>query len=529
MFDGPQPALLPILSQRTLRHYGQFDRHDLAELKALNALVFLESQDVPRFQQMVAAAGLQAQQVGSYRNLASHGSGLRFARVGATAGDWQQAFVTRNLALLMTTIVWFEIVALRRRRAGCRRCCSCWPWPAPRGGRWPAAPAFVPPPAAQPDRSPSGFAAALLPTAAPSAHAAALAELADGRIAAAWFAGTREGAADVAVWFATLGADGWSPPQAIATRAGTAAATRAYVRKVGNPVLYAEGGRSPPVVRQRRARRLGRQFAEPCRFRRYRRQLVAGDRLQTSPFFNISTLGRAPPVALADGGLGLPVYHEFIAKHGEWLRLGADGRIVDKVRMAHAVRTLQPAVAALDERHALAILRDAGPGPGRIRAATSADGGSHWPAAADLPLPNPNSSVALLRLHSGRLLIAGNVAGNRNQLLLWLSDDAGKNWRLARRVESDTDDLVELSYPALLQGRDGRIHLAYTWRRQGIKHAVFSEAWLAGGAPGTLPRSTAGSPTPSSSGRWYRCCRSVQRATSAWRQSRSRCWPESPR
>ncbi|MBK8889537.1 MAG: hypothetical protein IPN75_03655 [Dechloromonas sp.] len=47
MFDGPQPALLPILSQRTHRHYGTLDRHDLAELQALTALVFLESKDAP--------------------------------------------------------------------------------------------------------------------------------------------------------------------------------------------------------------------------------------------------------------------------------------------------------------------------------------------------------------------------------------------------------------------------------------------------------------------------------------------------
>ena len=52
--------------------------------------------------------------------------------------------------------------------------------------------------------------------------------------------------------------------------------------------------------------------------------------------------------ALADGGLGLPVYHEFIGKHGEWLRLSATGRIVDKIRLPHEVRTLQPAVVAID-------------------------------------------------------------------------------------------------------------------------------------------------------------------------------------
>ena len=109
MFDGPQPALLPILSQRTHRHYGRMDRHDLAELHALKSLVFLESKDVPRFLGDVALAGYAAREVGSYRNLASHGSGLRFARVGATTGDWKEAFASRDLGPLMTTIVWFEI------------------------------------------------------------------------------------------------------------------------------------------------------------------------------------------------------------------------------------------------------------------------------------------------------------------------------------------------------------------------------------------------------------------------------------
>ena len=109
LFDGPQPAMLPILSQRAQRHYGTMDRHDLAELHALNALVFLESKDVPRFQNDVARAGFRAREIGSYRNLASHGSGLRFAKVGATVADWREAFATRSLAPLMTTIVWFAI------------------------------------------------------------------------------------------------------------------------------------------------------------------------------------------------------------------------------------------------------------------------------------------------------------------------------------------------------------------------------------------------------------------------------------
>ena len=352
-------------------------------------------------------------------------------------------------------------------------------WRAPT----PAMPEFDAAPAGLPDKAPPYFAAAMLPTAAASAHAATLAVLPDGRVVAAWFAGSREGAADVAVWFATLDHDQWSAPRTIATREDTAAATLGYVRKLGNPVLFvsgeqlhlwfvsvAFGGWAGSALNHSVSLDNGNTWSPPTR-------------LQTSPFFNISTLVRTPPLALDNGEIGLPAYHEFIAKHGEWLRLAADGRILDKARMTHAGHTLQPAVAAFDARHALAILRDGGPGPGRIRSATSNDGGTTWMPAADLPLPNPNASVALLRLHSGRLLIAGNGAGNRNQLLLWISDDAGKHWRPAPSVERDPDALAEFSYPALLQTRDGRIHLAYTWRRQGIKHAVFNESWLNGGMP----------------------------------------------
>ena len=352
-------------------------------------------------------------------------------------------------------------------------------WRAP----WAPPPAFVPPPPAATPSQPAFFHADSLPVAAPSAHAATLAQLADGRLAAAWFAGSRDGAGDVAVWFATLDAKGWSEPQAIATRESTAGSTLAYVRKLGNPVLYREGNRLhlwyvSAAVGGWAGSSINHALSEdggltwsPAR------------KLVTSPFLNISTLVRTPPLPLADGGLGLPVYHEFMAKHGEWLRLGPDGRILGKERLVQPRPALQPAVAALDGQRAVALLRDAGPGPGHVQVATSADGGRTWPAGEALPLPNPNASVALLRLASGRLLLAGNPASGREALLLWLSADEGKTWRQARVVESAPDGGAEFSYPALLLDRDGRIHLAYTWRRQGIKHAVFSEAWLDGGTP----------------------------------------------
>jgi len=329
----------------------------------------------------------------------------------------------------------------------------------------------------------SFFSAETLPAAGASAHAASLTQLADGRIAAAWFAGSREGAADVDIWYAVLDQSGWSKPLAIASRESTAGGTFAYVRKLGNPVIYAEGswlhlwyvsvalgGWAGSSINHSVSTDGGQSWSKP-------------EKLQTSPFANISTLVRTPPLPLADGGLGLPVYHEFIGKHGEWLRLSATGQILDKVRMSLGTPTLQPAVAALDAQRALAVLRDSGPGPGKVRVATTNNGGLRWEAGEALEVPNPNASVALLRMPSGRLLLAGNPQNGREALLLWTSADEGAHWQLKRTVESAPDGGAEFSYPALLLDRDGRIHLAYTWRRQGIKHAMFSEAWVDGGQP----------------------------------------------
>ena len=323
----------------------------------------------------------------------------------------------------------------------------------------------------------------MLPRVAPSAHAATLTQLPDGRVAAAWFAGSVEGAEDVAVWFSTLEREGWRPPIPIANRESTAGGTFAYVRKIGNPVLDSQGGRlrlwyvsvavggwAGSSINYSESPDNGENWTKPVK-------------LPTSPFANISTLVRTPPVPLADGGLGLPVYHEFITKHGEWLRLSPEGRIIDKVRLAHDGRTLQPAVVALDEHRALAALRDAGSGPGRVQIETTGDGGQSWQPGETPAIPNPNASVALLRLKSGRLLLAGNPQNGREALLLWISADEGKTWQASRTVESADDGSAEFSYPALLLGRDGRIHLAYTWRREGIKHASFSEAWLDGAQP----------------------------------------------
>ena len=99
--------------------------------------------------------------------------------------------------------------------------------------------------------------------------------------------------------------------------------------------------------------------------------------------------------------------------------------------MPQSVAALQPAVVALNNKEALALCRDAGSGPGQIRVARTNDTGVRWQENDPLPLGNPDASIALLRLSSGRLLLAANPSAGRHILELWLSADQGKSWQLS--------------------------------------------------------------------------------------------------
>ncbi|WP_186453943.1 sialidase family protein [Denitratisoma sp. DHT3] len=351
--------------------------------------------------------------------------------------------------------------------------------------RWltPPAPArFLPPP--QTARLPAipllPAESRLLPNPRASAHSVSLAPLGDERIAAAWFAGSREGAADVSILFSIFDGHGWSEPRVAVERAAAQRASERRLRKLGNPVLWRDaggtlhlwfvsvgyGGWAGSAINHVRSEDGGRHWSPP-------------QRLITSPFWNLSTLVRGVPLPLADGGAALPVYHEFIAKHAEWLRLNAQGRIVDKLRLPGSNRLLQPTAAALDERQALVLLRDTGPAH-RIHASRTADGGNHWQTSRATELPNPNAGIALLRLDDGRLLLAYNPqTSDRDRLALALSGDDGNTWSPPTLVEQGEAG-AEFSYPALAQDDSSMIHLAYTWKRERIKHLRFSPQGLNG-------------------------------------------------
>ncbi len=72
-------------------------------------------------------------------------------------------------------------------------------------------------------------------------------------------------------------------------------------------------------------------------------------------------------------------------------------------------------------------------------------------------------------LADGRaLLVYNDTPRGRTPLNIATSTD-GKTWKNILTLETEPG---EYSYPAVIQGKDGRVHVTYTWKRQRIKHVV---------------------------------------------------------
>lgn len=361
-------------------------------------------------------------------------------------------------------------------------------------------------------------------------HSSSVTALPGGDLIAVWFAGSREGAADVQVRSARFDAKTgeWGAEQVLATRESTRDGTGRYIRKLGNPVIalgpdqrlwlfyvsVSVGGWATSAINLMVSDDLGRSWSAP-------RQLV------TSPFFNISTLVRAAPVFHADGAIGLPVYHEFMGKFAEYLYLSADSAVIDKFRISRGKHSLQPTIVPLDERRAVAMLRYAGDTHHKVLASRTEDAGQTWSEPYPLQPSNPNSSLAAVGTDDQGLLVALNdLQDGRFKLSLYGTDAGLSQWRplveldqspdplgqpfsheaykdiigegfrassgarrlpLEQRFLSNLDYRVckpqgcdfEYEYPYFSRGADGLYHLVYSWNNTFIKHVSFNAAWLA--------------------------------------------------
>ena len=109
-----------------------------------------------------------------------------------------------------------------------------------------------------------------------------------------------------------------------------------------------------------------------------------------------------------------------------------------------------------------------------VTEAWSQDGGKTWGHMSATTLPNPSAGIDALRLADGRFLLVYNPSPTSRQALALSISADGKAWRVATTLEEEGSG--EHSYPAMIQTRDGLVHLTYTWKRDRIKHTIVDPA-----------------------------------------------------
>jgi predicted neuraminidase len=207
-------------------------------------------------------------------------------------------------------------------------------------------------------------------------------------------------------------------------------------------------------------------------------------RLISSPLINLSTLVKSPALPFTDGRLGLPAYHEWIGRFGEFLRIEAS-QVIDKRRMSSGRGAIQPVVFADGPQEASAFFRQTRPSsqPKQIPVSETKDAGQSWVVTKDLEIPNPNSALAALTLANGtKLMVLNNIEAARYRLVMVMCEPNSTQWRVIQVLEDDETLLNnlhrEFSYPYLISANGEDAHLAYTWNRQKIKHVYFPAAWF---------------------------------------------------
>jgi predicted neuraminidase len=294
----------------------------------------------------------------------------------------------------------------------------------------------------------------------PSSHASTIVETTSGLVAA-WFGGTREGHKDVGIWLARRDRERWTAPVQVATCDG---------QPCWNPVLHqaAEG----PLMLFYKAGPSPREW-----WGMLTTSADAGQTWSKGRRLPAGYLGpiRSKPITIANRLLcGSSTEHDGWRVHMEWTDFSAErwekvGPLESKPRIFDAI---QPTILihAGDRVQILCRTRQ-----GVVAQAWSNDGGKTWSSLTAATLPNPNAGIDAVRLSDGRfLLVYNHTASGRSPLNVAISND-GVRWVPAIALENQPG---EYSYPAVIQTRDGNVHVTYTWRRERIKHAVLDPTRL---------------------------------------------------
>ncbi len=366
-----------------------------------------------------------------------------------------------------------------------------------------------------------GRSEAVLPSPMVQNHAAFLHEDTDGAVICAWFGGSLEGKSDIAIRAAVLapGATAWGPVSTLSFDPD---------HSEQNPVLFAAPDGILYLLHT--SQPAGNQ--DECRIRMAR---VTRDGLTLSTdagrYLDLprGCFVRAPLRVLDGGDWLLPIFRCVQRPGQKWTGshdvaaygISKDnGKSWDYAEVPESVGAVHMCSVALDGTLAAFYRRRQAD---HVHRSQSNDGGRSWSAPTATDVPNNNSSVAAIRLASGAVAMICNPvnaamsdarraslydelgAGDdrpdadpsggcvpvwgvpRAPVALCLSTDGGRTFPERYLIEDGDGACLsnnsvdghnrELSYPWLIETRDGCLHLAYTLHRRAIRHVRLDAGW----------------------------------------------------
>ena len=319
-----------------------------------------------------------------------------------------------------------------------------------------------------------------------SAHASTITELKNGDLLAAYFGGTWERNPDCSIWVSRRkkGSDHWDAPVKVADgilsvtvegSKGGAAERKACWNPVlftmpnGEVLLFFKIGKDVPdwqgwVVKSydngktwTRKEMLPKGFIGPVK----NKPELIGDRLICPS----STEGKW-------WTFHVEIYD---VKTKQWKYVGpvpADSALLTDDGKMHPIKCIQPSILRLGDGRLKVLMRTHN---GKLATSYSRDNGDTWSTVTLTDIPNNQSGTDAVTLKDGRHVLVyndfetvmGTKKGPRTPLRLAISDD-GEHFRPYVTLEGSPVD--QYSYPAVIQGSDGNLHVVYTWRRLRIAY-----------------------------------------------------------
>lgn len=150
---------------------------------------------------------------------------------------------------------------------------------------------------------------------------------------------------------------------------------------------------------------------------------------------------------------------------------------------------IQATVFKKSNGHLVSYFRDNGPPPQRIQASISTDNGDQWSIPRDIDLPNSGSGFDGVTLASGEwVLVYNHLEDGRYNLSVAISDDEGQTWT-RKNIENDERGLdkgTSSHYPSVIEGKDGRIHIIYSYHHKDrekeksktVKYVSITKDWI---------------------------------------------------